>query len=162
MAKLVIWASGKARPMASASTTGRPVIAATSSGWKALPPPISTDMTAVNRRPRYSSIIRTGLAANGGIGQPFLTDQRRTHVGDDGDQGVIGEIGGVHQVDPHAVGIEFAHVEVGKVRRPAPPGSKDPGTGRQWLQFVRLDLPHPTGPEPIAGRDVIGGYGGEP
>ncbi len=66
MAKLVICASGKARPIASASTTGSPVRAATSSGWNALPPPISTDITARNRRPRYSSIIRTGLVAKSG------------------------------------------------------------------------------------------------
>ena len=51
MAKLAICASGKARPVASASTTGRPVALATSSGWKALPPPISAAITARNGRP---------------------------------------------------------------------------------------------------------------
>jgi hypothetical protein len=56
MAKLVIWASGYARPMVSASTTGRSVRAATSSGCIALPPPISRDMTARNARPRCASI----------------------------------------------------------------------------------------------------------
>ena len=48
MAKLVIWPSGKARPIESASTTGRPVTAATISGCRALVPPISPDMTARN------------------------------------------------------------------------------------------------------------------
>ena len=76
------------------------------------------------------------LGGEGGIGQPFLPDQRRSHVGDDGDQSVIVEIGGVHQVYPDAIGVELAHVEVGEVRRPATPGSEDPGTGRQRLQFV--------------------------
>ncbi len=31
-------------------------------GWSELPPPISSDMTASNRQPRYSSIIRTASA----------------------------------------------------------------------------------------------------
>ena len=58
----VIWASGNARPIASASTTGLPSRAAAMNGWMALPPPISTDITARNVRPRYSSIIVTARA----------------------------------------------------------------------------------------------------
>jgi hypothetical protein len=57
MAKLVIWASGKARPMQSPSTTGRSSIAAPMKGWMELPPPISSDITARNFRPRYFSIM---------------------------------------------------------------------------------------------------------
>src|SRR5215831_13472099 len=62
IAKLVICASGKARPMQSASTTGRPSMAAAMKGWSELPPPISRDMTARNDRPITSSIIRTAWA----------------------------------------------------------------------------------------------------
>jgi hypothetical protein len=62
MAKLVIWASGNARPMQSASTTGRSSLAAAMKGWMALPPPISSDITARNLRPRYSSIMVTARA----------------------------------------------------------------------------------------------------
>ena len=62
MAKLVIWASGNARPMQSASTTGRSSSAAAMKGWMELPPPISSDITARNFRPRYSSIIGDGAA----------------------------------------------------------------------------------------------------
>jgi hypothetical protein len=62
MAKLVICASGKARPMQSASTTGRASTAAAMKGWSALPPPISSAITARNFRPRYSSIIVTASA----------------------------------------------------------------------------------------------------
>jgi len=62
MASDVIWASGKARPMQSASTTGRSSRAAAMRGWIALPPPISSDMIARNRRPRYSSISVTARA----------------------------------------------------------------------------------------------------
>ena len=62
MAKLVICASGKARPMQSASTTGRPRRAAAMKGWSELPPPISRDMTARKRCPITSSIIRTARA----------------------------------------------------------------------------------------------------
>ena len=52
IAKLVICASGNARPMQSASTTGRPSTAAAMKGWSELPPPISRDMTASKRQPR--------------------------------------------------------------------------------------------------------------
>ncbi len=62
MAKLVICASGNARPMQSASTTGRSSRAAAMKGWIELPPPISSDMTARNFRPRYSSIMVTASA----------------------------------------------------------------------------------------------------
>ena len=62
MAKLVIWASGKARPMQSPSITGRSSIAAPMKGWMELPPPISSDMRARNFRPRYSSIMVTARA----------------------------------------------------------------------------------------------------
>ena len=62
MANEVICASGKARPMQSASTTGRSRRAAAMNGWMALPPPISSDMIAQKRRPRYSSIIVTARA----------------------------------------------------------------------------------------------------
>ena len=62
MAKLVIWASGNARPMQSPSTTGRSSIAAAMKGWMELPPPISSDITARNFRPRYSSIMVTASA----------------------------------------------------------------------------------------------------
>src|SRR5262249_32999555 len=62
MAKLVICASGKARPMQSASTTGSPSMAAAMKGWSELPPPISSDMTARNDWPITSSIIRTAWA----------------------------------------------------------------------------------------------------
>ena len=62
MAKLVICASGNARPMQSASTTGRSIRAAAMKGWMELPPPISSDITARNFRPRYSSIIWTASA----------------------------------------------------------------------------------------------------
>ena len=46
MAKLVICASGYARPIASASTIGSPRWAATMKGWKELLPPISVAITA--------------------------------------------------------------------------------------------------------------------
>ena len=62
MAKLVIWASGNARPMQSPSMTGRFIIAAAMNGWIELPPPISSDITARNFRSRYSSIIWTADA----------------------------------------------------------------------------------------------------
>src|SRR6266849_4953057 len=50
--------------MASASMTGIPRCAAAISGWMALPPPISIDMTPRNRRPRYSCINSTALAVS--------------------------------------------------------------------------------------------------
>ena len=51
-AKLVWNTAGKARPMPSPSITGKSIRAATNSGWIALPPPISSDITAVNFLPR--------------------------------------------------------------------------------------------------------------
>ena len=66
MAKLVIWPSGKARPIESASTTGRPVTPATMSERRPLAPPISPDMTARKLAPRCFSMVRNGLAAKRG------------------------------------------------------------------------------------------------
>ena len=69
MAKVVIWASGNARPMQSASSTGSPVRAATRKPWSEFAPPISSGMTARNFRPRRSSMKRTGRAATSGSGR---------------------------------------------------------------------------------------------
>ena len=52
--------------MLSASTTGRPISAATMKGCRPLPPPISSAMMARKRWPQYSSIMRTGLTAKCG------------------------------------------------------------------------------------------------
>ncbi len=62
IAKLVICASGNARPMQSASTTGRRSRAAAMKGCREFPPPISSDMMARKRRPITSSIMRTAWA----------------------------------------------------------------------------------------------------
>src|SRR5262245_2774673 len=62
IAKLVIWASGNARPMQSPSITGRSSIAAPMNGWMELPPPISSDIRARDFRPRYSAIMVTASA----------------------------------------------------------------------------------------------------
>ena len=114
-------------------------MAATSRGWKALPPPISTDITAVKRRPRYCFHHPDGFGGESGIGQTFLADKGRAHVGHDRDEGVIIEVAGVHQVDARAVGVKLAHVEVGQVGRSAASGAEDPRARGQGLQFVPLD-----------------------
>ena len=49
------WTSGKARPMASASTNGSLIRAAQLIGWMPLPPPISAAITATTGRPVTSS-----------------------------------------------------------------------------------------------------------
>ena len=67
-------------------------------GWIELPPPISSDITARNFRPRYSSIICDGERHRLGIGEALLADQRRAHVGDDGHEVVVRELGGIHQL----------------------------------------------------------------
>ena len=51
IAKLAIWASGKARPMVSASTMGISISAPTSNGSIAFSLPISMVMAASKRRP---------------------------------------------------------------------------------------------------------------
>ena len=54
--------------MQSASTTGRPVRAATWKLWSEFDPPISSDMTAAKDRPRRSASTWTGRAATSGSG----------------------------------------------------------------------------------------------
>ena len=57
-----IWTSGKARPMPSASTTGRSSSAATIMCSTALAPPISSVMSAATGRPATFSSARTAMA----------------------------------------------------------------------------------------------------
>ena len=92
MAKLVIWASGNARPMQSASTTGRSSMAAAMKGWMALPPPISSDITARNRPAQVLLHHGDGEGHRLRIGQALLTHERRAHVGDDRHQVVVGQL----------------------------------------------------------------------
>ena len=59
MENVVICISGKARPMPSASTTGRSSAAAVTMGSSPLPPPISAEIRASILAPRNSSRARS-------------------------------------------------------------------------------------------------------
>jgi hypothetical protein len=60
-------------------------------------------------------------AGNGAaVGQPLLTDQRRTHVGYSGDPIVIQEFGGGHQLNAMTVLVEGPHVQETEIGAAAP------------------------------------------
>ncbi len=140
IAKLVIWASGNARPIASASTTGRPSTAAARKGWSAFDPPISTDMIPRNETPRYASIISHRLRRDLGILQAFLTHQRRAHAGDDGHPVVVRELHRIQKLDPHALLVELAQVEKRVIGIPASACAEDPGAGRERRDLFEIDF----------------------
>ena len=135
MAKVVIWASGNARPMQSASTTGRPVRAATWKLWSEFDPPISSDMTAANGP---AETLREHLDRTGGdigVGEPLLTDQRRPHGRDHRDQVVVGEgFGGNDHWPEPARGLR-PQVQERVVGVPSAPRPEDPGAGGEVLDL---------------------------
>ena len=142
MAKLVIWASGNARPMQSPSMTGRSSIAAPMNGWIELPPPISRDMRARNFRPRYSSIMVTASAIVLGSvsrswptsGAPMLeTTATRS-------SSASSEASMSWQTMP--LPVELAHVEQRQVRAAAAPGAQDPGADGEALDLLRGHRSH--------------------
>jgi len=65
------------------------------------------------------------------VGEPLLTDQRRPHVRDDRDPGIVGQLERRHQLDPVPLGIEPAHVEEPEIGAAAAAGAEDPGADRQ-------------------------------
>src|SRR6266403_654334 len=74
------------------------------------------------------------------IGEPLLADQRRTHVGDDGHEVVVGEVQRIHQTHDHAVAVEPAHVQQREVGAAAAAGAQDPGADRERLDLGGADV----------------------
>src|SRR6266404_1222401 len=74
------------------------------------------------------------------IGEPLLADQRRTHVGDDGHEVVVGEVHRIHQPHDHAVAVEPAHVQQREVGAAAAAGAQDPGADRERLDLGGADV----------------------
>ena len=98
MAKLVIWASGNARPMQSPSITGRSSIAARHEGLDGV---AAADLERHHRAELPAEVLLhhgDGERHRLGVGEPLLAHQRRAHVGDDRHQVVVGELGGVHEL----------------------------------------------------------------
>ena len=161
MAKLVICPSGKARPIESASTTGRPVTPATMSERSPLAPPISPDMTARNG----AEMLLHGAQRPGGelrIGQALLPDQRRADAGDHGDEVVVGKVLRIHQRDARAVVVEAAEVDIGEIGIAAAAGAQDPGAGRQRFELVAPDLAHHQTSADIVRVDPLKGWSAGP
>src|SRR5205823_11694969 len=74
------------------------------------------------------------------IGEALLADERRPHVGDDGDEVVVREVQRVHQPHDDAVAIETPHVEQREVRAAASARAEDPGPDGQRLDLGRADV----------------------
>src|SRR5437660_686757 len=74
------------------------------------------------------------------IGEPLLADQRRTHVGDDGHEVVVGEVHRIHQPHDHALAVEPAPVQQREVRAAAAAGAQDPGADRERLDLGGADV----------------------
>ncbi len=142
MAKLVIWASGNARPMQSPSTTGTSSSAA---GHERLDRVAAADLERHHRAELSAEILLHhghGQRHRLGVGEALLADERRAHVGDDGDQVVVGQLGRVHQPAHDALPVELAHVQERQVRAAAAAGAQDPGADGEALDLVRGDGPH--------------------
>ena len=73
------------------------------------------------------------------VGEALLTDQRRAHVGDDGDVVVVGQIHRVHERDDGALAIEPPHVQERQVRAAAATGAENPGADRERFDLVGGD-----------------------
>ena len=69
--------SGNARPMLSASTSGRPICAAQATGRRPFEPPISDDMTATARRPVITSRWSRSRTPSSPLGSFSTPDRRR-------------------------------------------------------------------------------------
>ena len=76
------------------------------------------------------------------IGEAFLTDEGGAHVGDDGHQVVVGQLGGVHELAHHALPVEPAHVQEREIGAAAAPGAEDPGADGEALDLLGGDRPH--------------------
>ena len=119
-----------------AGSNGMPRCAAAISGWMALLPPISIDMTPRNRHQL------DGPRGQPAVDEPLLAHQRRAHVGNDRDVVIVLERLRVHQGYARALAIEPAHVDEPVIRAAAAAGAQDPGTDRQRFDIVGGDLFH--------------------
>ena len=144
MAKLVICASGNARPMQSASSTGSSITAAAIRGCIELAPPISRDMIALNFLPKNSSIICHRLGRESRIRQPLLGDQRRPHRRDARDPVIIRERSRIHELDPRAVPVQLSHVEIRVIGVSTATRAEDPRAGREGLELRGLEDASPS------------------
>jgi hypothetical protein len=91
--RLVICASGKARPMhVGVDHRNASRWAAAISGWMALPPPISSDMIGAEAAALVALHHLDGARDGAAVREPLLSDQGRAHVGDDGDVVVVGQL----------------------------------------------------------------------
>ena len=94
--KVSISSSGKARPMPSPSTTGKPHCSAVIIGPRALPPPISADD---NRVDLLAQLLFQGADGSHDLApflQLFIADRRRAHAAYRADQRVIGHVIGAN------------------------------------------------------------------
>ena len=90
--------------------------------------------------PRVLLHQRDGARQRAAVGQAFLADQRRAHVGDDAYPVVVGEIGRIHQLHAIAFAIERTHVQERQVGIAAAAGAENPGADGERFDVVGGDV----------------------
>ena len=85
------------------------------------------------------------------VGEAFLANQRRPHVGHHRDPVVVGEIQRRDQFDAVPLGIEPPHVEEPEIRAAAAAGAEDPGADREAFDVVEGDRGCHAGPLSLRG-----------
>ncbi len=70
------------------------------------------------------------------VGQAFLVDQRRAHVGHGGNQVVVGEILRLQQRDAAPLCVEPAHIEQAEIGAAAAAGAQNPGADGEAFDIV--------------------------
>jgi len=109
MAKLVICASGKARPMQSAVHDGKAKERGSEEGLERV---AAADLERHDRAEPPAEVLlhhRDGARDRSRVGEPLLADERRAHVRDHGDRVVVGEVLRVEQRDDGALAVELPH-----------------------------------------------------
>ena len=103
----------------------------------------AADLHAHERGEAVADVLlhdRDGAGEGEAVGQPFLADQRRTHVGDGADPVVVGEVGRIHELHAMAVAIERAHVEQRQIGIAAAAGAQHPGADGQRFDVVEREF----------------------
>jgi hypothetical protein len=99
-----------------------------------------------HRRPEAPAhvLLHQGHGAGDGaaVGEPFLADERGTHIGHHGHEVVVGEVLGCHQAHPVALGVQPAHVQEAQIGAAAAARPEDPGTDGERLDVVGGELAH--------------------
>ncbi len=83
---------------------------------------------------------RHGAGDGAAVGQPFLADQRRTHVRHRRDPVVVGELLRRHQLHTTALLVEGPHVQQAEIRAAAAAGAQHPGANGQRFDVVERDV----------------------